>query len=215
MPTAITFGAMSARAFGFGGTSLPAPTFVVGNGYSTTGVPQLVSWAGAQAGDLAIIIGIDQALATPSGWTLLGTFSWNTGLGSTNQLFAKVLSSGDISAGSVTVANTSSGGCVSIVVYRGPTTATIVSSAVASATSVPIPGFTKASRSLGIVSYCCFRGTSSVTPPVGAALRLNYGSADGTGLADQGSGGYSNGATLTWSGLPAGTNNGAQAIELT
>jgi hypothetical protein len=75
----------------------------------------------AQAGDLAWFFKSHTATADPSGWNKLtlpirSSYGWD---GTTGAIFWKVLTSTDISAGSVSI--TTSGGCVCYgAVYRGP-----------------------------------------------------------------------------------------------
>jgi hypothetical protein len=192
-----------------------APANFIGtNTYAPSGSSQSVSFSPAQAGDLAIIIGVQSVFSTPSGWTLAGTEAWGS---LTNRICYKVLTSGDISTGSVSV-STIAGGLVMILIYRGATVATIVSSKVGSSTSLSVDGFTKNPSSRGVLTYVSEGGiTDTIARPSGSASRNNFSSSViRAAAADILPASFYGGGALVWTGLLSGTNNNVgQIIELT
>lgn len=104
---------------GGGGGTLPT---VRGSGIQTVGTSTMtVAWpSGTLAGDLAIIFtGSDFFPTIPSGWTVLDA---NTGPNWEGVTIAKVLTSGDITAGAVVVTFGGTGGAVgSIITFDGAT----------------------------------------------------------------------------------------------
>lgn len=91
------------------------------------------SWGGAQAGDLEILIvasltasGVNNALTTPSGWTLIGTTSSATGGATTRAGFysrvvdASMISTNHLNTAPTTVAAANTNEFSEIITIRGP-----------------------------------------------------------------------------------------------
>lgn len=217
-----TFGAASARALGFGNSATGGTsTFVTQNHHNPATATQAVSFAGAAAGNLAIIIVHNSSSAipsTPAGWSLVDSFSWVT-FGYHSGAYAKVLSSGDISTGSVSLSGfDTTDSIVIFLAYSGPTTATAVGRGDTTSSSVSIPGFTKNAASKGIVTYALSRDTSAtLTAPGIVTSRSGLLSVtDFKGRADDvtNPANYTNGSAITYTGA-GGTEAVASALELT
>lgn len=195
-------------------------SFVTEHHYAPATASQAVSFSGAQAGDLAIIIVENSAfsISTPSGWTLVDSYAWAT-FGYHTAVFSKLLTAGDISTGSVTMTGLDAAdSIVMFLAYRGAVTVTAVSNADVQTSNITIPGFTKNSASKGIVTYCQSRSpASTMTPPAGAASRTarlqtaNFSARANDILAD-----YVDGTGLTYTAAnPALQECVAGALELT
>jgi hypothetical protein len=192
--------------------------FIAESHTAITGGVGSVSYSGAQAGDLALLIAVQAVTSTPGGWTAAGTaVSW---AGSSLNVYFKVLSSGDISTGSLSVTGVN-GGTVVLSMYRGPTVATVVSTAQTSAGSpLTIPGFTRSTLAAGEVSHFVTSGASGiVTPPPIGTVKLNAGSVGSYTpilLTFLPGARYPSGTSLTWAwGNAPVTSAVAQIIELT
>lgn len=176
--TPITFGAVSARALGFGQAATTIlPTFVGRTTFKSLVGSNAVTWpAGAQAGDLAFIFLSffgNPSTDTPtglSGWTDLNNMvTTNPGSnGQGVQVWMKQLVAGDISAppgiGNITGTGLGSGGC-NVVVYRNTTTAavlTAVSHSAQTATTLTISG-TKTGAAKGFIVFVTDRDAGTIT----------------------------------------------------
>ena len=183
MPVPTTFG-----VFASGAAGSSAAAFVAKNEYTPSTSSQAVSFSGAAAGNLAIIIVSNSTGGfppTPAGWTSLGGYTWPV-YSYNDTAFIKVLSAGDISTGSVTLTALNTDSTVQILFYAGATTAAVVGSAATSSTTVTIPGFTKNANCKGIVLYCTTRQTvASPSAPGTAVNRIaNFASANFKSRAD-------------------------------
>lgn len=221
MPLASTFGAASARAFGFGAGSTTG--FVTSSLTGLSSAAGVISLSGASVGQLAVIHTnnlLDGTFPTPAGWS-----ADNTSIaGYDTQLFTKVLSASDIATGSVTVSGARGGyhpfSFAALYVARATTSATIKSVANnTSSATLTIPGFTRDANAKGVLTFA-FSGNANVpTAPTGFTSRLTgtVASASRVAAADllrpnQ----YANGSSVTWTGFSStgsGVNYG-YLIEL-
>ena len=112
------------------GNALPQPS-IRGSGIQSSSASNFtVSWpSGTAAGDFAIIFGLHGFnIITPPGWTTLANITGSSNV--SGAAFSKVLTSGDITTGSVTVsAGGSFNGVFAIVTFVGSTTAVSVNGA--------------------------------------------------------------------------------------
>lgn len=192
--------------------------FVTEHGQYMSGSSLALSLSGAQAGDLALIFGLGISNTPPSGWTLVFDQLLNT---AHRVVFSKVLTSGDISTGSVTVSGAANQP-VAVAIYRGATTATKVASTSDNTTDVTVSGVTKAAGCRGIVTAAiCGESTANPTAPVesgGATQRVSLtGGSSALGTADYlPSIRYANGTSLTWTDVATGVFGASVLIiELT
>lgn len=203
-----------ARFAGMGGDALVR--FIGENHYVTAGGNlDLVFASGAQVGDLAIIIGVDDGSITGlSGWSHATPQTWAGG--NRNDVWWKPLTQADITAGKVTVGNTPSGGVICVVIYRGPTSLAVVSSASNTASTLTIPGYTRSSLAKAVLSYVgSDNGTSASA--AGANVRVAPFNSSVLGLAVSDilpASLYVDGSAVAWTGLPA-SNVAGQILELT
>jgi hypothetical protein len=181
----------------------------------TNGFPQdLFFGASALAGDLGIVATAGAGHVAPTGWSVVGQFS---PFALSVDIYAKQLTSADISAGKVTVTNTASGGFATLMIYRGCSRATLKSNASGGSPSLSVPGFTKSAVSAGIVTIIqdstSSPGTATVAAP--ATRRLLFASVIGSSaFADiLPATTYPDGSAVTWNNL--GAQNAAGLIELT
>lgn len=164
MPVPTMFGVLASGAAGSGAA------YITEHHYSPA-TSQAVSFSGAAAGQLALIIVSNSLTAAPSppaGWTSLGSYTWAT-FGYKDTAFWKILSAGDISTGSVTVTGLGSDGTLEIVFYSGVTSIALVGTGDSTTSTVNIPGFTKSGSCKGIVTYCTTRATGSSPAAPGTA----------------------------------------------
>lgn len=194
-----------------------AAPFIAESHATVSGHNATVSFTGCRAGDLGVLIACDSATAAPSGWTSAGAnVSWS---GNTTAVFYKVLTSADITAGSITLNGAiAGGGVVFFAAYRNVTTATIVSGAeTVSATTLDIPGFTRSASSRVIIGYCFAAGSGALTPPARMASRVSSYAAPSSFLSGWAdflpARSYADGAPLRWSWTTASAAQ-VQAIEL-
>lgn len=218
MPVPSQLGVFASGSSGGGGGGA---AFVVAGTYDPTGSTQSVSFSGASAGNLALIFAVTSGPITAPGWAALTPYSWATE-GFIQSILWKVLSSGDISTGSVTVSGVNSNFPVLFAAYSGASTPSVVSTGdVSSDGPLTIPGFTKAAGSKGIVTYMMLfqaRPGTLVQPGL-ATMRIPTYSTSFfmAALADiLPSSSYTNGSSLVWTGAPTFTvEQVAQAVELT
>jgi hypothetical protein len=220
MPIQTTFGIYAAGHTG----SIGGPAFVTATGVPVTTSTQSISLSGAAAGNLAIISTTSSATASATGWTALAAYTW-TSLGYTQNTLWKILTTGDISDGSVSVSNLQIDSTVMLSVYTGVTSASLRETADATTgTGVSIPGFTKNASSKILVTWSSYHdtsGTSTNTPPGLAIQRIAPFHASlpvfVTALADIiPSSAYTNGSLLNWTGGSGSTNEQVgQVVELT
>jgi hypothetical protein len=179
------------------------------------------SFTGMSAGDLALIFVIEGSTTPPSGWSLVQSSTAGTPGTYATATFAKVLSSGDISTGHVTLTGGGTGGAICIAAWRGPATAVQASAATGGngGTSLSIPGFPRNHSARAVVTYVLDAATASPTAPTGATGRATYGSGVSIGVADfLPPTAYHSNTALVWTGLAslAGPSFGYQggAIQL-
>jgi hypothetical protein len=202
-------GAITISATGSGGV---APT-VRGTGMqASTAASFTVSWpSGTVAGDLALIfVGGDWNIAsTPTGWNLVDSQSGSEWNGS---VIGKVLTSTDISTGSVTVTLPySSDAAVAIITFVGQTTSALYqasqrSSSGASAASLTGNGTQQESTDY-MVYFGSNRALSTDTVSLGTQLQQMNNGASGSGVLAGGLVGTSGGpfaVTPTFSFSSAG-----------
>ena len=220
--TVQTLGAGSARGFGFAGSAVvvSGAAFVTAAHYTPSTSAQAVSFSGASAGNLALIIvsnSTSVAPSAPTGWTALATYTWVT-YGYHEAAFYKVLNSGDISTGSVTVSGLATDSTVEFLDYSGVSSAALVSTGDVTASPLAISGFTKNAASKVIVAYCTNRtATGNATLPSGMTNRIaNFASTNFQTRVDDflPSSGYANGASVTYTAT-VGFEVIGRLIELT
>lgn len=110
---------------GGGGGGGSPPTIRGSNIQSSNNSTFTVSWpTGTIAGDLAVIFGgSGWSFNNPSGWFLLDN---RAGANANGAMWAKVLTSGDISTGSVTITSVNAYfGCIACLTFQGATSAVI------------------------------------------------------------------------------------------
>lgn len=212
MPVPTQFGVTAANH----GTA--AAAFVTSSSYAPPGFgPQLITFAGAAAGQLAIVISTFTNAAAPSGWAMVSNFTW----GASNfrqQVFAKVLSAGDVASG-VSFSFGNSGGTFMALVFSGATACASVSAMEdTSVTVLVLPAFIKSANSLGLITYFGDRsaGLPSV-PPTGWTSRIASfnSSLFGNGAASIASAAYPNGSTISWTGFNGLGEVVGEVLELT
>lgn len=174
-----------------------------------------LSFTGALAGDLGIIISCDAVTSPPAGWSLAGSVvSWG---GNTTAVFRKVLAASDISTGSITLSGTN-GGIVYFAAYRNATSATTApGTSTASATSLAVAGYTRSSQAKAVLAYAFVGSTGTLTPPPSTTSRISSFSTTAfiSGLVDIiPAQTYLDGTVLNWSWVGAGGAQG-QIIEVT
>lgn len=206
------------RAGVLASTASGSTAFVTEHHYTPAGGTQVVSFSGAASGNLAIInCTFASSVSTPAGWTLVGSYNWIT-YGYLQATYSKVLGSGDISTGSVTVSGLQAGSIVMAAFYSGPTVATIVATGDSAGPSVSIPGFTKNGGCKGIVTVCAARDQSvGLTPPGTVVNRIpNYTSTFLVARLDDiiNPSNYTNGTDLTY-GASGAFRAVGQIVELT
>jgi hypothetical protein len=168
------------------------------------------TFPGCAAGQLAVIIWTRSTPnAPPAGWVVLPVTTM--GGGAQIVVHYKLLTAADVTNG-VTMTYGAGNGTAQVLVYSGPTTVALVSSA-ALAT---IPGYTPSPNAMGIVS--CMAGDgggSSMAPPAGWTRRIapyvNSAGTIYTSCADISPASYGGGA-VAWTG--AAGNTGGQLLEL-
>lgn len=221
MPVPTRFGAMSAAlnlAVGAGSVASVSSTNLV--------VPNVAS---AQVGDLCLISwpAKDTNTVNPAGgaggWTRLSR-AWTNYAGFFWNCWFKVLVASDITAlngGTLTIAagSTDGGEAVSVMVYRGPTTAAVINNSgevSSTTTTLTNAGFTKSISSKEIVGIVCDRGGQVATTPSGFAPRTSLVAPLAQTVADRSSASYVNGTAVNWSiASAAGQFRIAFLLELT
>lgn len=201
-----------------GGSTLP---FVVEHHAVSAGASQALSLTGAVAGDFALIcVSNATGVTAPAGWTSLGAadFNWSA-TGYRQVYYSKTLSSGDITAGSVTVTDVQAGSTLMVVIYRGPSIATPVSTNnTAAGATVTCTGFTKSLGSIAIVGFSgdAHTGSTIVQPSLMTQRVAPFGTTNLTveaaDINDPST--YANGTNLSWTGF-VGADQVAQIFELT
>lgn len=220
MPVPSQFGVFASGSSGGGG----GPAFVTATGYLLVATSQVVSFSGAAVGDLAIITVLTSTTpVTISGWTALPPFSWN--VEAVQSVLWRVLTSGDISTGSVTVTGLNVGVPLMFAAYGGVTSAALKSTGdLEGPGALSIPGFTKSVSSKIIVTFMFLFSSSPASGPLVApglsTTRIPSfpSSADFLAcLADiLPSSSYTDGSALVWTGSSVDTQEQvAQAVELT
>lgn len=204
--------------FGVFATGGSRASFGVGTGYSVSGASQVVSFAGAAAGQLAIIIvNFATSASPPAGWTQVTNFTWPT-FGYRTCVYYKVLTAGDISTGSVTVTGLQTTATCMALFYAGASALASVQTATTTTASLAIPGFTKSVNCKGIVGYCTTRAVASTPGAPGTMTNriANFATANFKSRADDilTPSNYTNGSTLTYTTV--GTTEAAGGLlELT
>lgn len=180
---------------------------------------------GSKVGDVCILIsdndvtyGAGTSVTSSSGWASTPV-SW--GLESTVHI--KALDSTDIAAGAVTISGVTSGSFAVLGVWNGVAAGAIKSTVSGVwGSTIALTGFTKSAYCRGIVAIVIDSETdSTVTPPGGWTERV-----EGTGATYGFKGnisdlltpaGYTNGASVTYTVMQGGSNNGQHGylIELT
>lgn len=195
-------------------TGLPPAVFV---GVSSAAGTTLALPGGAAAGDLALV-GVLNGTVTDAGWTDLGAPAWNH---STVEVYDKVLSAGDISAGLV---NISGGYGATLALYRGGSSAALRTSVVINGTvgnssgQIVVPGFAHSSVARKLVIFGWDRAAlTTVDPNQGFTKRLGYNGATfafGHAIADADPLPYG-GGNITWTGFSSsGAPNGSEGVAV-
>jgi hypothetical protein len=166
------------------GASAPAAPAVRGTGIQASSASSYtVSWpSGTVAGDTAIIFAAGGWYpSTPSGWTLIANSPGSYWQGA---VFAKILTSSDITAGSVTVSFSGTyDSVVSIVTYQGGATvwaATSVQSG-SGATSASISSPTGVVSTDSLLYFGSNRAASTNTVSIGTLQRQANDGSNGSG----------------------------------
>lgn len=200
--------------------------FIAGSVVAATGTPETatVSFSGMAAGDLAVIFakGITSTPSTPSGWTAISLAA--TGGGANHPvIFWKLLSSGDISTGSVTISASGSNDMQGALIcaYRYATSVTLKSSteSATNATSITLPAFSLSPASAGVLFFVeddLVCGGAFLPPAVGIVTRegptqcrfFYLAAYDFTTPSD-----YPE-ASLTWSNFATGGQQDGYVLEL-
>lgn len=175
-----------------------------------------LSWpSGVAEGDFAVIASTYnsplQSLST-SGWTSASRNSGSTYL----NIWYKQLTAGDVSSPpSIDVTL----GYTHVLVYRGPTGASIVSdSTVGTGTTLTLTGFNKASGFGGVLNVVAERDANAGSPPSGFTERSRnsltsfFSIATADRLLPKI---YSNGTSMVWTGFSASGAQVGVALELT
>lgn len=187
---------------------------------------KVLSFSTAAPGDLGIIhtmwILAGGNTATASGWNR-STYTWTggSGYGYISVFMWKVLTGADISSG-VTVTGLSTNPNqqgIGWAAYSGANSAAVVGDAIAKATSVSVPGFTKDGRCVGVVSILHeVDNVVAPVPPAGMTRRqvqaLAGGSYGSMALADLLSPDEYTSGALAWTGLSAMFDQVSVVIEL-
>lgn len=161
-------------AGGGGGGGGGSPPTIRGSGIQSANTSSFtVTWpTGSVAGDLAIICGgSGWSFNNPSGWVLLDN---RAGSNANGAMWAKVLTSGDISTGSVVITSVNSYfGCVGIVTFQGATSAVVGFSGFQSAGQAsPVDVFATNYLSAAMGIYWGYtRGTTAGTFAQGTLLQ--------------------------------------------
>lgn len=206
------------------GNSLPPATLVGATSVAPngSGVAAVAFPPGTAAGDLAIIAvgyeaaGIPSSITGGSGgaWTRSG-LTWYSG-NYFASLHQRVLSAGDLAGVTVNGAYASP---VMIIVYRGPTLATVKSSnPLQSDDKLTLTGFAKSSTCRGLVTLTFDRDAGSVpTAPASFARRVAASYVYFAGaIADKLSfNSYVNGATVEWTDFLTASGQMGWLLELT
>ncbi len=201
----------------------PGQAGVIGATYTASGGSGAVAVtmpAGSAPGHLALIFCENFSSApAATGWALITptVSAFTEGM----WVLWKVLTAGDVSGGA-SVSNGVSGSITSCLVYAGPSA--VAQKAYvegASAASLSLTGFTKAAASQLIVAHIADRDTSNSTDTIAAPagwtshkfplLTGPYGSVTAEILPAL----YTNGASVTFTGLSAEAESAAILLELT
>lgn len=179
---------------------------------TTSGV---ISWSGASAGDLAVIHtfnDFDGNLTAPAGWTT----DSQTLTGYATQMFQKVLTSTDISAGSGTWTATGfhPSSFAVTVIYRTASAATRKSTASGTSSTLALTGFTPSPQSRGVVTFVMTYNAVTPGTPTGFTSRIE--GTEGSAVAAWADmlKSYAAG-TVTWTGFSSSGNKYAWLVELT
>lgn len=208
-------------AAGAGGGGGGGAGFVTEHNYAPAGVSQAVSFTGAAAGNLAVVSISNyqtSAPAAPAGWTLVWSYTWVSD-GYFEGLYTKVLSAGDILAGSVTFTGLDAGDAtIKALFYTGATAASMRSVGEGSGTATAL-GFVKSVGFKALVTYCTTRGAGGTPTAPGTTVNRIATFASGVfrSRADDilNPANYVDGTGLTYTGLGIGGGAIAVAIELT
>jgi hypothetical protein len=160
-----------------GGSSAPARLRFSGRG--PNGGNATVSLSAASVGDL-MVIGVSGFTGTPTITGGDGGWTWTAQSGQSFGFFWKLLTAGDITAGSLTV----SGPDTFWACYKtgGPTSAAMKTAATATGTSLTIAGFAKAPNSGSVLALVRHAGNSATTPAGWTADLAEIGGTNGAGI---------------------------------
>lgn len=207
MPLVPAAGRLSASAFGFA-RGVNFASFVTKANYAVPAGPtsQDVALGTAVPGNLAIIIvGYIATAGAPAGWTMINNFTDVSGY--LYATYTRVLTGSE--GGLVTVSGLQQESLVMYTAYRGPRSVAVVStgSAVAGATTLVLPGFTKATACKGLLTWCIERVPTVTDPlvgPSGTTSRISpysdqYFCGAASDLLVPPS--YANGSNMVWTGM--------------
>jgi len=183
---------------------------------AVNGAANTVTWpVGTQAGDMAVValVGTGASITGFSSWTT--DLSTTTG-GSSNWFFSKILTAGDVSS-PPSYSGATNGGYF-VAVYRGGTAITVKSTlGNDTGTTLDLSGFVKAALSSRVVTLICDRdpGADMVAPSGFTEQYEEAISFFDFAVADVAASGYTNSATISWTGLTATNSQSGVAYELT
>lgn len=164
--------------FNAGSSAPPPATLVSATGYVSGATSKAIPFTGAVAGDFAVILIDYGAAATPVGWTLFASATWQSH-GYEARVFTKVLTAGDITTGSVTFTGLTGESSMKATFWRGATFLRLAQS-FEGAGAVSALGFTKSPDHLGVISEITSRAPASApTTPATFTNRIaNFASSN-------------------------------------
>lgn len=212
------------RSNGFGArrSHLAPATFVTESHATRPGTNGTVtlSLTGAAAGDLCIVYiqTTFQSASAPSGFTSVGSGIWPS-QDYEWSISQKILTSGDITAGTISVTNVDE--IAGLLIYRGASSATLIEnndSTSASVSTLVLAGFAKNAACVGVITMADDGDPSStgMTPPSGFTMRASPFSGFRLihAVADAPPANYTDAATLTWTNFVTGNFQHGWLLEL-
>lgn len=189
--------------------SQPSPIALVGTSTRSASVSTTISLpVGAQAGDICVLLILSSQLTSTTGWTTLAGQSWSH---SNVNLYWKMLTVADITAGSFAITAVSSIVHAHMGVWRNGTGVTQVSQVLdpaTMATSINLPSWTPNFYSLGNVLIGLASGLGPTAAPGGWTFVNRF--VDGAVGQSSSICSYQNrnpGSSFGWSGFPSTTSD--------
>lgn len=195
--------------------------YVAGASYAVSGSSRTFDLSGYAVGDLVFVFAPFTLNSTPSisgvgGWAR-DVFTW-TLYGYNVAAFWKRVVLSDLTT--LQVNGTQGNSTLQVVGYRGPSAASLKSTAQSGAadTTLVFSGFTKSSRSAGIVSMVSDRDPDSLSfvKPTGWTNRLGpfAGVLFASGVADASALAYPNGTSITWTNFTGSGGGGGGTSQV-